>query len=391
MSRVMEHLKQLSVEIGSRGPTSENERKAGDYIERTMKSIGMNVETEEFKSKTSVFAIFAIDIILFIIAAIIFPINALAAVLVSLIAIATLIAEMNMKEVLSKIMPKKESRNIIGKIAPANKTEKRVVLMGHYDSAKPLLLFHPATVKYTDLLFIAAFLSMVFNTVLYGLGSVVALFASISMYSTYLWYASFPFAGYMSVICAIIAHGELFTKPTHGANDNASGVSVILQLAETLSNKRLKNTELMCVATGCEEAGTVGTMRYLDKHAKELQDSLMFSLDCVGIGNLRYAVKEGIMKTINVPDELVNLVKETVDKNPELQAKPLILKHKASDSFPALSRGLKAMCIIAVDDKNLPPNWHWKTDVYENIQENTIQKTKGLMIKLLKTIDGTNT
>jgi hypothetical protein len=128
-------------------------------------------------------------------------------------------------------------------------------------------------------------------------------------------------------------------------------------------------------------------MRYLDKHAKELQGSFMFSLDCVGIGNLKYAVKEGIMKTISVPDELANLVKETAERNPDLQAKPLILKHKASDSFPALSRGLKAMCIIAVDDKNLPPNWHWKTDVYENIQENTIKKTKKFMIELLKTID----
>lgn len=387
MSRAMEHLKQLSVEIGSRGPTSENEKKAANYIERTMKSIGMDVEAEEFKSKTSSFAIFAIDIIFFVVAAIIFPMNALAAFLVSLVAVAVLIAEMNMKEVLSKIMPKRKSRNIIGKIAPANKAEKQVVLMGHYDSAKPMLLFNPAAVRYFDLLFIAAFLSMIFNTVFYGLGTMLSLFPSTNMYSTYLWYASFPFVGYMSVIFLIVAHGELFTKPTHGANDNASGVSVILQVAETLSNKRLKNTQLLCIATGCEEAGTVGTMRYLDKHAKELQGSFMFSLDCVGIGNLKYAVKEGIMKTISVPDELANLVKETAERNPDLQAKPLILKHKASDSFPALSRGLKAMCIIAVDDKNLPPNWHWKTDVYENIQENTIKKTKKFMIELLKTID----
>jgi hypothetical protein len=383
----MEHLRELSVEIGSRGPTSENEKKAGNYIERTMKSIGMSVEAEEFKSKTSGFAIFAIDIILFIIAAIIFPTSAIVAFLVSLAAVAILIAEMNMKEVLSKIMPKKQSRNIIGKIAPTNKAEKRVVLMGHYDSAKPLPLFHPVVVRYVDPLLIAVFLSTVFTTVFYGLGSIVEFFASASIYSIYFWYASFPFVGYLSIIFAIIAYGELFTKPTNGANDNASGISVILEVAEILSKERLKNTEIWCAAMGCEEAGTVGTMRYLDKHAEELQGSFMFSVDCVGIGNLRYAVKEGIMKTISVPDELVNLVTETADRNPELQAKSLVLKYKASDSFPALSRGLKAMFIGAVDKKNLPPNWHWKTDVYENIEENTVEKAKEFVIEILRTID----
>jgi len=113
----------------------------------------------------------------------------------------------------------------------------------------------------------------------------------------------------------------------------------------------------------------------------------MFSVDCVGIGNLKYVVKEGIMKTISVPSELVNLVTETADRNSELQAKPIVIKYKASDSFPALSRGLKAMCIIAVDKKNLPPNWHWKTDVYENIEENTIENAQKFVMEILRTID----
>jgi len=383
----MEHLRELSVEIGSRGPTSENEKKAGNYIECMMKSIGMNVEMEEFKSKTSIFAIFDIVIILFIIAGIIFSISAFVAFLVSLAAVAISIAEMNMKEVVSTIMPKKQSRNIIGKIAPTDKAKKRVVLMGHYDSAKPLPLFHPVVVRYFDLIMIVVFLSMVFTTVFYGLGSLVGFFASTSMYSIYFWYASFPFVGYLSIIFVMIAYGELFAKPTNGANDNASGISVILQVAEILSKERLKNTEIWCAAMGCEEAGTVGTMRYLDKHAEELQGSFLFSVDCVGTGNLRYVVKEGIMKTISVPSELVNLVTETADRNPELQVKPLVLKYKVSDSFPVLSRGLKAMCIIAVDEKNLPLNWHWKTDVYEKIEENTVEKAKEFVIEILRTID----
>ena len=44
---IMQHLKELSVSIGPRGPTSQNEKKASMYIEQTMKSIGMGVDSGE--------------------------------------------------------------------------------------------------------------------------------------------------------------------------------------------------------------------------------------------------------------------------------------------------------------------------------------------------------
>lgn len=384
---VMQHLRELSVSIGSRGPTSQNEKKASMYIEQTMKSIGMSVNSERFESTTSFFWIVATYVVLFVTAVVVFPLNALVAFLLDLVTVAIFLEEISPKHILSRLMPKGESRNIIGKIMPKNTPKKLVVLTGHYDSAKPLPFFHPAIVRYVDLLVVVAALSMTLTTAFYGLGALFQFFAPMKMFSVYFWYASFPFMGYLGLMGGGMAYGELFTKPTNGANDNASGISVILSVGEILSKEPLKHTEIWCVASGCEEAGTVGMMRFLDKHAATLKDSFVFSVDCVGIGNLRYVVKEGLLRTISVPEELVNLVSETACRNPELEASPIVLKYKASDSYPALSRGLKAICIISVDEKNLPPNWHWRTDVYQNIEENVLKKAQKFLLEILRTID----
>ena len=383
----MEHLKELSVVIGSRAACSQNEKKAGEYIEQTMRSLGMQVEVEEFRSNTSLFLVMAITIVLFIIVGFVFPMNAFIAFLLGLATVAIFAAEANMKQVLSRIMRKRPSRNIVGKITPNTKTEKRVVLMGHYDSAKPYPFFHPAVVKYENLLWGVVLISMILSTVFYGLGSLIQWLAPQSGYSIYFWIASWPLLVYSGVMAGSIIFGELFMKHNDGANDNASGISVILSVGEIFSKTSLASTEVWCVATGCEEVGSVGVKKFLDAHAGELKDSFLLSVDSVGNGNLVYVIEEGPMKAIRVPDELVSLVRDVATKYPELQAKPLGFKGKASDAYSALARGLKAMCIITVAEHNLPVNLHWKTDVFENIEGLTVEKAEKFVIEILRTID----
>lgn len=384
---VMQYLRELSVSIGPRGPTSQNEKRAGMYIEHTMESNGMNVNSERFESITSFFGIVVVYIVVFVTAAVIYPINALVAFLIDSMAFAMLLEEMSQKQILSRLMPKGESRNVIGKIMSKNTPEKIVVLTGHYDSAKPLPFFHPVAVRYFELLVVGASLSMTLTSAFYGLGALFQFFVPTKIFAIYLWYASFPFMGYLGAIGIAMAYGELFTKPTNGANDNASGISVILSIGEILSREPLKHTEVWCVASGCEESGTVGMRRFLDKHAATLKDSYVLSVDCVGIGNLRYVVEEGLLRAFSVPKELVSLVNETAFRNPELKANPMVLKYRISDSFSALSRGLRAMCVTSVDEKNLPPNWHWRTDVYQNIEENALRTAQKFLLEILGAID----
>jgi len=56
----------------------------------------------------------------------------------------------------------------------------------------------------------------------------------------------------------LLVQREIFYKHVEGANDNASGVAVMLTMAEAMSLDAPADTEVVVVATGCEEAGTVG-------------------------------------------------------------------------------------------------------------------------------------
>jgi hypothetical protein len=387
LESILEHLKFLSVEIGPRVSTSMNEKKAAEYIEQVFKQDGLEAIVEEFTSISSFAQIFYIVIVLQIIAAMVFQWNVFIAFLLSLTCLLFLFTELNLKPTASRLLPKYSSQNIIGKIPPSGKPEERVVLMGHCDSAFPFLFNHPKIAKYSSVPFIIGFISSLMLVMVYGLAAIFQVAGQTSLL-TGLWYASFPFLGYLVVVLLIFAYGQISEQATNGANDNASGVSVILGIAKELSDNPLVNTEVWCVATGCEETGTTGTIRFLERHVQELKDAYLFSIDCVGKGNLRYIVKEGVLSTVRAPTELVELVDEVARKiSPEVEATPVSIRFHASDAYPLLQRGFKAMDIISLIEHDIPANLHWKTDVYENIDAQTVSNAFKFVSEILKTID----
>ncbi len=72
-----------------------------------------------------------------------------------------------------------------------------------------------------------------------------------------------------------------------GAMDNASGVAVLLECARTLpEDSALAGLDLTFLATGAEEIGLAGAMRWMQSHAGECQRGrvLFLNLDSVGVG-----------------------------------------------------------------------------------------------------------
>lgn len=80
----------------------------------------------------------------------------------------------------------------------------------------------------------------------------------------------------------ISAHWDSYNGP--GAHDNATGISVMLELAKYYS--KVKDTlpcKIKFLATGAEELGKVGAKNYIYNHSDELKDCiLLFNIDSVG-------------------------------------------------------------------------------------------------------------
>jgi hypothetical protein len=94
------------------------------------------------------------------------------------------------------------------------------------------------------------------------------------------------------------AHYDSWRGP--GANDNASGVAVLLELARLFAAvKPAPPMRMSFVAFGGEELGMLGSRAYLEKHEAELRDCrLLFNMDTVGGGNAIYVETRGGVKGV---------------------------------------------------------------------------------------------
>jgi len=79
------------------------------------------------------------------------------------------------------------------------------------------------------------------------------------------------------------AHLDSYRK-SPGANDNGSGIGVMLELARYFKSKKSEmNANIKFIAFGAEELGVLGSRQYVSKHAKSLKKCrLVFNIDDIG-------------------------------------------------------------------------------------------------------------
>jgi hypothetical protein len=92
----------------------------------------------------------------------------------------------------------------------------------------------------------------------------------------------------------IILSAHIDSAGTPGAEDNASGVAVLLELARTLPKLHLP-FRLRFVFFGAEEVGLLGSQAYVDRHREDLRRcKLMFNMDSVGGKDIFIDMRDGV-------------------------------------------------------------------------------------------------
>jgi hypothetical protein len=99
----------------------------------------------------------------------------------------------------------------------------------------------------------------------------------------------------------ISAHWDSYQGP--GADDNATGIGVMLELAKYFNSiKDALTCRIQCVAFGAEELGLIGSQAFIQKHSTELKNCmLVFNIDEVGGNSDPYIEMQGGVN--NVPPE----------------------------------------------------------------------------------------
>ncbi|MCL4557537.1 MAG: M28 family metallopeptidase [Deltaproteobacteria bacterium] len=375
----MDHIYNLSVRIGRRGTATEGEYRARDYIKDTFDALGMESTVEPFRTIPS-FSYPYILIYLISIAGALFLLlhRPVVSIVFTGVGAVTFFLENSSFEVVSLLLPKRASYNVIGHVPASGRGIHRVIVTAHYDSSRSGIMFSPRFVKGFRNTFIGIVISM------------FTMFILTAMYwiTRVLWLK--VLVGILAldplVTVILLMHREIKGQYTQGANDNASGVGVLLGIAERFSTEPLRNTEIYLVATGAEEVGMAGMLFFVREHRDLLKDAFVINIDNCGSGRVSYIIEEGMIKQYPADHSMVAMADKIV-KESSMHITPRVFTTMSTDALVPLSRGYRAMSIMAFDDEGVLPNWHWETDVFENVRPAPVNLAYEFASKMIGTIE----
>lgn len=376
MEELLDIVRVLTVEIGPRPSGSAAERKAAEYVAGRLGQAGFTVEIEPFRALTTFSLPYGLIYVGFIGACLLYLVSPRACFVLALLSLAVFRAEIRARPIFSHILPKKPSQNVVGVRPARQEATRRVILTAHLDSSRAALLFHPKLVPGFRLSFLITVDAMVAILVL----ALIGLFRPLG----WLWYLQLICTIYLGVGLLLLIHRELFMAHTPGANDDASGVAVLVAAAEELSD--LQTTELWAVATGCEEAGLYGMHALMKAHSFDRESTYFINLDNLGVGQVAYITAEGMLLAYPSDPTLVRLAEETVNEEGlDIRGRPF--HTLTTDAVGPLVHGYKAMSIMAFDQQGVLPHWHWPTDTVENLEPTALENARRLLTGVVRRLD----
>ena len=199
------------------------------------------------------------------------------------------------------------------------------------------------------------------------------------------WNAVADLPGQIDDECIVLGAHHDTTPDSSGANDNATGVAVLLEtarlltdLAQTLKTKPARTIRF--VSFGAEEQGLQGSTAFVERHyGPEPRPRLMLALDELATGNMKGVV-------LQFP-ELRDIVQQQLDAmNEGLRCHVLSQLDASGDMYPFSRRGIPSSFL-----------WRWRfigrhtdtafghsnSDTIDKVRIRELKEYAGLLARLL--------
>ena len=366
-STALEWVHLLAEEIGGRRPTGPAERRAAELVADRLRRTGVSVEMHPFRAHPTFALQYGTALAIALSGAPTArrrPLQAAAAALAG--AMLTSAEDGLVHRPLTRLFARRESHNLVATIDPAGEARRTVCLVCHLDTSRSALMFHR---RFLPVLHVwiatqaAAFAATITAPLIRLLPSgrriVNAAYAILA-------------AG-----LGLLIERELRGVDVPGANDNASGVAAVATLATELQAEPLTNTRVICLFTGCEEAGVLGAdafVRELETTGEDWRTWHFVNFDGVAApATLRFLRHEGVLRKWRSESRLVRIAEKLAARRPELCLRGA--DHNAGltyDTTPVLARGGRAITLSAQDWTI--PNYHSPTDTVENIDPSGLEQ-----------------
>jgi hypothetical protein len=173
------------------------------------------------------------------------------------------------------------------------------------------------------------------------------------------------------VVCIATAAvmADMGTNPVvPAANDNATGVAVLLELARELNANPIPGLRLLLVSTGAEEANQEGMLAFAARHFDSLdpEQTSFLCLDTVGSPELVLIEGEGFLLMRDYPEHFKARVERAARAGGVHLRRGLRLSF-ATDGLIPLRAGFSTASIGSVNEWLVPANYHWPTDTPDRV------------------------
>ncbi|MHA1731983.1 MAG: M28 family metallopeptidase [Promethearchaeota archaeon] len=273
------------------------------------------------------------------------------------------------------------TKNVLAECPPRGPAKLEVVLYAHSDSKSQLFPLAWRT-AFQVLGLYAGTLLGVFLTSAALIG--VAGRAVESLAGTWIWGLATP------VILALACWSANFIgNGSPGADDNASGMGVLLELARVFKDERLEATKITFLFDAAEEVGLYGSKAFIGERKQALRrpgksNTFFLNLDTVGGGLPLYLLAcHGIPK--KCPAKRFTSILEQAAARAGVPLKTVYVPlGDWGDSYHPRKAGLPTVTLVASGGAK---RTHSKRDTYDEVDGNSLASVGGLVEVFLKKLD----
>ena len=375
--RAYHHITRLAIPrlVGSAGETD-----AQDYIVQQFRVLGLDVSWEPFS-----FTKFPAEVLPRILCSLFvpvvlsvpwfgerFPIPICLVCLLSL-SIAMFFTQWQKRfEGLYDVGRKHRSENIVATNGAKQDDDTPAFLfVAHYDSKSQVL---PIAVR------MVAYGIAIFGLIALTIVMLVKIIVLIWLPNYIVW----SIAGITS-FCLLLLQINLTENRSPGGFDNASGVGVMLEVARVVMARDEKKS-VTFLATGAEEYGMCGALRYIQAHADEYdrENTYVINLDGLGVGNGVNLVTRYGIPPIRTTRTLGNLFRTSSEALGIRVSERYLPIGVGLDSIPIASRGFETVTLTARGVGSVALKVHSKQDRTELLNAESLQQVGELIVDVIE-------
>jgi hypothetical protein len=279
------------------------------------------------------------------------------------------------KRTLRRFLKRQKTTNVIAEFGPAD-AKHTLVVHAHHDAARTSFIFDQTVTR-----FVAEKTALMEKTdrwpplmgLVFGGPAAVALGAATHHRRTV------AVGTVVSAATAGVMRHMIGEPVVPGANDNLSGVAVLLEVARRLGSEEgasalPPDVRVILLSAGAEEANQEGMLafgrRYFGTELHPDRASFL-SLDTVGSPELVLIEGEGFLRMYEYPSAMKERVAAAA-RAAGVRLRRGMRFTFATDGLVPLRRGFQAASIGSVTEHLVPSNYHWPTDTADRVRYDTV-------------------